>query len=305
MAADRVTGDPVEKWADRIRFVSGDGEECDLHGGILGPLPDIFHLPGLPKTAEEAADIAEVVAALNGLRRSLCGLPPLAFSADRIHVATEEEFSAKITLPGRRFEGKSLLGHAYLWRGWPRHEFQAILAHELTHAASYLWLDYRDRPVVTAGGLTLPRILLRRQGLVLIDPSFGTLLPHFHGLNEGATELFAIAVRQSLARDSKTLDAAARRSLAGFLTSPPLIAFADRLVRTAADGDDAGIMPALKTLFLDLFGGTDRFLSQLEARLPGATEVLRRTGARPPELLAAAEALRFDQLAGFIRPYCK
>ncbi len=302
MGEDRDTTDPVEKWADRVRFITGE-QECDMHRNMLGKMPEIFRVTDLPKTEEESADIAEVVAALNAMRRSLCGLPPLVIADERVHITAPEEFRAKIA-PGGRFQGKSLLGHVYLWRGWPRHEFQALLAHELAHAASYLWIDIRDEIGTTPQGLVLPKVLLRRQGMVLIDPSFNTLLPHFHGLNEGATELFAIAVRQSLAQTSTTLDAAARRSLASFVSSLPLLAFTDSLVQAVAGGE-GNTMPTLKTLFLDYFAGTDRFLAALEARLPGATEVLRRTGARPKELLPAAERLGFERTAAVIRLFCR
>lgn len=294
---------PVQKWADRIR-VLGPALECvqEMTGGTLGKLPDFFKVSDLPKTAEESAAIDEVVAAMNVFRCSFCGLPPVDFSPDRVHILSQEEFRKKIS--PERFQGKAWCGHIYLWRGWPLWMLQAILAHELFHAVSYLWFDLTQPGTVTADGLRLPALFMRRAGLVLVDPSYGTLLPHFHGLNEGATETAAIAIRNIIARRTRLLDEAGKRSIIDFVTSPPLVAFTDRLITIAA-GPRADVMGTMKELFLDCLNGTDGFLAQLDARLPGATEVLRRTGARPQELLPAAEELGFTDLVEPLRHYCE
>lgn len=302
---DKTAADMKDrKWVDRIRVIDVDsGGIVDAPVDSLGPPPDRFSVQDLVKTAEELAAIDEIEAAFNVFLCSFCGLPPVRFDPERIHVLSEAEFKAKVGgAHSGRFQGKSWFGHVYLWRGWPLWMFQAILAHELFHDISYAWFDIRTKPETTVDGLKLPSLLPRRMGMVLIDPSYRTLLPHFHGLNEGTTETAAMAIRQLVSRRSRLLDEAGRQTLMNFTVSPPLAAFTDRLVNTAVGGPDDAFA-TMKKLFLDCLQGTDNFLAQLEARLPGATERLRRTGARPDELLPAAEELGFADLAEAIRPY--
>jgi len=292
--------EPVERWADRIRYMNA-AYECllDADGSILGPLPDRFQVADLPKTSEETAAIGEAIGALNEFRRILCGLPPVIFPQSRVHILSKEEFRAKIAPV--RFQGRAYFGHVYLWRGWPLPVFQALLVHELVHAVSYLWLDLTEAGAV-AGGQKLPPILPRRQGLILIDPSFNTLLPHFHGLNEGATETAAMIIRRLVASRTRLLDDAGKQALSKFVCSPPLVGFTERLVQIAAGAAGETLDPYRK-LYIDCFTGTDEFLKMLESRLPGATEVLRATGAQPHELAAAADKLGWAAEAAHIRQY--
>lgn len=297
-------GKPAEKWADRIRFISGSPETAlEADEADIGALPDVYRCSDeRPKTAEEVAAIADVTVALNDFRRMMCDLAPLAFPPERVHILGHDEFQTKIG--HGRFSGKSILGHVYLERGGPTHLLMALLAHEMTHAVSYLWLDVRDKDAVTVDGLRLSRVLMRRTGLALIDPSYGTLLPHFHGLNEGATEMAACIIRRLAAANAVNLNKTGKRSLIGFVSSPPLMAFIERLIAVACGvaGDRVAMS---RKLFTDLFAGTDKFLHSLEANLPGAIEVLRATGQTPMELLAAAAKLGFDKEAEFIRTFCE
>jgi len=304
MEKTHAAGTPADKWVDRIRLIDVDtGEIHEATGDLLGPAPERFGVRALFKTPPEQAAIEETVAALNEFLVSFCGREPVTVDPERIHILTREEFCAKVGVarPDTAL-GKSWFGHVYLWRGWPLWLFQSVLAHELFHNIAYFWVDVRTKPETAADGLRLPIFLQRRMGLVLRDPSFHTLLPHFHGLDEGATEMAAIVIRQIIAKKSRLLDDEGRRSIKAFMFSPPLTAFADRLV-TAAVGAGGSIMETLKKIFLDCLNGTDDFLAQLETRLPGATEVLRRTGSRPDELLPAAEELGFSDLDAIIRPY--
>lgn len=304
MSKTTVNEGAVSKWADRVRLIdSATGQILESSGDVLGPPPERFLVQDLPKTAEETAAIGEVVDALNEFLSSCCGLPPVRIDPDRIHVLSKEEFQGSVGgAQSGRFQGKSWFGHVYLWRGWPLWIFQAILAHELFHDVSYSWFDIRTKPETTADGLRLPQFLPRRKGLILIDPSYHTLLPHFHGLNEGATETAAIAIRQIIARSSSLLDDDDRESIKSFTISPPLLSFTDQLVMSAV-GAGGSIGDTLRRLFRDCLLGTDDFLGQLEAQLPGATEILRRTGARPEELLPAALELGFGAVAKSILPY--
>ncbi len=293
----------ASKWADRVRLIDpATGEVTEASGDILGPPPERFCVQDLPKTAEETAAIGEVIDALNSFLGSCCGLPPARIDPESIHILTQEEFRGSVGgAQSGRFQGKAWFGHVYLWRGWPLWMFQAILAHELFHHVSYSWFDIRTGPETTAAGLRLPRFLPRRMGLILIDPDYGTMLPHFHGLNEGATETAAIAIRQIIARDSKLLDDEDRRSLKSFTISPPLLTFTDQVIMSAVG--DGGVVETVRLLFRDCLLGTDDFLGRLEARLPGATNILRRTGARPEELLPSALELGFGAVAKSILPY--
>ncbi len=294
----------ASKWVDRVRLIDpATGEIAEASGDVLGPPPERFGVQDLAKTPEELAAIEETVAALNEFLRAFCGRPAVTVPPDLIHVLSTEEFRAKVGVARPESAlGKSWYGHIYLWRGWPLWLFQAVLAHELFHNIAYHWLDVRTRPETTRDGIKLPLVLERRMGLILRDPSYGTLLPHFHGLNEGATEMAAIAIRQIIARNSRLLDDEGRRSITAFNISPPLLGFTDQLVTRAA-GAEAGIGDVLRRLFRDCLQGTDEFLGQLEKQLPGATEILRRTGARPEELLPAALELGFGQVAKSILPY--
>jgi hypothetical protein len=299
---DQKTADsaPVERWVDRVRYMNA-AYECllDTDGSILGPLPDRFRVADLPKTPEETAAIDEAIGALNEFRRILCGLPPVIFPQSRVHILSKEEFRSKIS--PARFQGKVEFGHVYLWRGWPPPVFLALLTHELVHAVSYLWLDLNEAGTIV-GGQKLPRILQRRQGLILIDPSFNTLLPHFHGLNEGATETAAIIIRHMVASRTKLLDAASQATLSKFICSPPLVHFTERLAMLAA-GAASDTIGVYRKLYVDCFTGTDEFLKALEPKLPGATEVLRATGARPDELAVAADKFGWADDAARIRQY--
>jgi hypothetical protein len=291
---------PAERWVDRVRYVN-ETFQClyDEDGSILGPLPDRFQVVDLPKTTEEKIAIEEAVAALNEFRRILCGLPPVIFPESRVHILTKDEFRSKVA--PNRFHGKAHFGHVYLWRGWPMPVFQALLAHEMVHAVSYLWFDI-SKPGTVAYGLELPPILQRRQGLILTDPSYHTLLPHFHGLNEGATETAAMIIRSRIASGTRLLDDAGKRVLSKFVASPPLVGFTERLAQIAA-GPGGDTLEPYRKLYIDCFTGTDEFLKMLESRLPGATEVLRATGAQPHELAAAADKLGWPAVAAAIRKY--
>ena len=296
-----VVGQP-EKWADRIRLFSTDSPEPqELGPEDAGPLPDAYGVTDLEKTETEVQAINEVVAGLNELRRVLFGDAPLAFSAERVHLVTPEEFQAKIA-PSRRFKGKAMYGHVYLWRGWPVADLQALLAHELTHAVSYLWLDVHQEGADAGDGIKWPPITMRRNGLVLIDPSFGTWLPHFHGLNEGVTETTAMMIRRIVAAKSLLLDEGGRKHLSSWTSSPPLVKFMDTLVATAA-GPDGDSVATWKLLIRDLLTGTDEFLPLLETKLFGSTHILRCTGATPLELLAAVKKLGFEDTAAFISKF--
>lgn len=300
--SDKKTADmaPVERWVDRVRYVD-ENFQClyDRDGSVLGALPDRFRVVDLPKTAGETAAIEETVAALNEFRLILCGLPPVKFDLARVHILTKEEFRAKIS--PARFQGKSDFGHVYVWRGWPLPVFLALLAHEMVHAVSYTWFDI-SQPGTVAYGLRVPSILPRRQGMILHDPSYHTLLPHFHGLNEGATETAAMIIRSRLAANTRLLDDAGRKVLVDFVSSPPLVGFTERLAQTAA-GPAGDTIEPFRKLYVDCFTGTDEFLKMLEPRLPGATEVLRATGAQPHELAAAADKLGWTAFAAAIRKY--
>ncbi|MFA6604087.1 MAG: hypothetical protein WCT10_04630 [Patescibacteria group bacterium] len=288
---------PQDKWADRIRLFSGSpAQAAEWKTEEAYALPDPLHVRDLPQTEIEIAAIGEVTAVLNDLIKIMCGLGPFIFSADRVHILDAAEFQAKV---GRgRFSGRSRLGHVYLERDQSTANFMGLLAHEMFHAVSYLWLDLWEAGAVSADGTKWPRVTIRRSGMTLIDPSYGTWLPHFHGLNEMVTELTAVIVRQLLAPKSFLLDAAGRKQLGSLVCSPPLVAFANRLVGTVAGpGNDHA--PAARTLISDCLLGTDVFLGLLEAKLPGATDILRCTGARPDELRTAAERLGFADLAAF------
>ncbi|HTM67924.1 MAG TPA: hypothetical protein VL426_01355 [Candidatus Binatia bacterium] len=295
---------PAAKWADRIRIFSGSpAQAVEMTPEELAqPLPDPYRVIDLEKTDEESAAIGEIVAAVNDLRRLFCGYGPLAIAEERVHILSEEEFHAKIA--PSRFQGKSRFGHVYLWRGWPLSDLMALLAHELMHDVSYLWIDFWAPGAVSADGVRWPPFVERRQGMVLIDPSYGTWLPHFHGLNECVTETSAVLVRKMAAGRTRLLDAAGRERLAKFVTSEPLLAFTDALIAASA-GPGGDTVAAWTALFRDNLAGTGEFLRLLDARLPGATEVLRATGARPTELLPAAEKLGLESAATLIRLYCR
>jgi len=291
---------PVERWADRIRLLDANAAcQADVSGERIGPLPEQFRVKDLLKTAEEIAVIGEVTAALNDFRRIVCGLPALTFAPERVHLLAADAFDVN-GAPGR-FQGKAWLGHVYLGRGWPLWLFQALLAHEMFHAMSYLWVDFCPQGATTDLGLKLPYAVLRRGGMLLIDPSYGTMLPHFHGLNEGVTETAVTVICRMMAAKTKLHSEEDKRKLAGFVNSLPLVSFVDKLVEIVSS-PAPDTMDAFRTLLLDNFNGTDEFLKRLEPRLPGATERLRRTGARPEdELIPAAEDLGLADLADDIR----
>jgi len=291
-----------ELWANRVRMMVGEPEVAHDAGELTDSLPDFYRVTDLPKTDFELAAIDEIMETINLFRGAVCGLPAATFSPERVHVITDEEFRKRIS--PIRFEGKILLGHVYLRRNANQQMFIAILAHELLHALSYLWLDLRDKARINEDGLKLAKLMIRRAGMVLIDPSYHTLLPHFHGLNEFAAEQGAIAVRQIMAKQTDLLDSKGKLELANFITSPPLLTMFDRLVRIAAQPSQDTVAVQQK-LFVDLFTGTDEFLAALEVNLPGATEVLRRTGARPFELLNAAKELGLAKEAELIKQFIK
>ena len=294
---------PKEKWADRVRIFSGSpARPRELGQDEISALLDCSGLPELanPKTEIETAAIAEVAAALNEYCQIMCGLGQLAFPAERVHLYSEEDFAKK---SGGRFDGKGSLGHVQLRRGWPMADLLALLAHEMFHAVSYLWLDLWEPDAVSCDGIKWPFMTQRRAGMVLIDPSWHTWLPHFHGLNEGVTEMSAMVVRQMIAKRSKLLDEAGRQRLARFVVSDPLVAFTERLLAVAS-GPGHDTIAALRLLVGDCLKGTDEFLTLLETKQPGATAILRCTGATPRELAVAATSLGFSDLARAISACC-
>jgi len=269
--------------------------------GEAGPLPDVYGVTDLPKTEEETAAIAEVVEALNWFRRFVCDLPPVRFAPEMVHVLTPEEYRTKVV--PERFQARTWLGHVYLWRGWPPPVFQAILANIMVQASACLRLDLNGP--AAAQGEKGRRSWLRRSGLVTFDPGQKDARPHFHGLSQGAAEYIAMCLRQRLARQSRLLDEAGKKTVAGFMTSPPLAYFTERLIMTASGTSVRGSVGTAAGLFLDYFHGTDVFLGKLEGRLPGATEILRHGGATPVELSSTADKLGFGDTAAFIRQFCR
>jgi hypothetical protein len=292
---------PKESCADLIKVFTKRSDEPMVVGRedpIM--LPDLCGVVDLKKTPQEETQISETVEAINVIRQRL-KLEPRLFSLERVHVLSPEEMYSKVV--PTRFAGKALYGHVYLLRNESPVDFQAILAHELTHALSFSWLELHHDGAEAWPGERWPPVCSRRTGLALIDPSYGTWLPHFHGLNEGVTESVALMARGILSNRSKVLGEQEKQRIVRWMSSPPLVKFIDELVLLVAGEGDS--VPVWSVLAKDLFAGADEFLKLLEVKLPGATERLRRTGARPPELLAAAVDLGLDGLSVYIAKYCK
>src|SRR3989344_2276800 len=297
---------PVEKWADRIRIFDGSPAQAVEVGAadLSVRLPDLFQVRDADKTAGAQTAISETVAAINELRRIFGGFGPLKISEVRVHILDEAECQNKIS-PGRAsVQGRSRFGHVYLRRSLPLADFMAVLAHELLHDISYLWLDCWKPGAVSADGIRWPPFVERRQGMLLIDPSYGTWLPHFHGLNEAVTETAAMLVRGLMVDRTCLLDDTGKQRLKTFVSSQPLVALMDCLLATTA-GPGGDAIAVWNTLFRDFLTGTDEFLLLLEKRLPGATEILRATGARPEELLPTAEKHGLTDIVPLIRQFCR
>ncbi len=303
-AARKEVGSAVKR-VDRIRIISGAPAQChELTGGDLAmDMPDVYRVHDLVKTDEEKSAIGECVAAINRLRSIFGGFDPITVPEERIHIVSEEEFRTRVAANQPLAEAKTRINHVYMARGRPLVEFQATLVHELLHAISYLWLDFHEPDAITDDGIDWPPIIIRRQGMELIDPSYGTWLPHFHGLNEGVTETAAVLARKMMADESRLLGAADRELMRHLESYGPLVPFIDLLIAKAA-GSDSDAIAAWSLLFRDYLTGTDAFLQKLEERLPGATNVLRCTGAMPHELLPAAERLGLAEMAQLIRLFC-
>jgi hypothetical protein len=287
-----------EKWVDEVIVkAAAPGRERVLRDICSGPAPDPYKVVDLAKTPEESRAIGEVVAAANALRTKTCGLPVLAFSPARVHVLRREEFRGKVSM---RADGKTMMGHIYLWRGLPRHIFYACLAHEMIHAFSFLRLTVKDPLVVPPGSEPDAPVSFSRYGMLCSDPVHGLRLPHFHGLNEAATEACAIGVRAYAADRSAVLDGAEKEALARVVFYEEVFTLVEHIVRRAA-GRAGDPMAFWRLLMRDHLTGTDTFLAAVEPSFPGTTEVLRGTGSGPEEVAVAADRLGLTDLASTIR----
>jgi hypothetical protein len=291
-----------EFWANRVRVFSAQPERLLRESDWRKPLPNVYGLEGRMKSRFEITALQATLLGVNQFRRATCFLPDEAFSLKRLHILSEQECASSIG--GPTIGGKCVLGHVFVRDNFDPEIFIAILCHELLHALSYYWIDIRPKSIVTADGLKIPFFLQRRHGMLLIDPSFGTMLPHFHGLNEYATEHAAIVVRNVIARKTQLLDEGQKKILRSFVSSPPLLQFFSDLITMAVPNEKQQAAFHC-VLYADYFQGTDNFLQMLEKDIPGVTEVLRRTGAKPAELFKAAEELGMTKTAEFISQHIK
>ena len=281
-----------EKWANEVRVTAATPErETALRQEYSGPLQEPYGVLDTEKTQMEIDAVGETARAVNDFLQLFCGLPPLGFSPDRVHIIPREQFAAKVSKFG---QGKTMLGHIYLWQGLPVTDLISCLTHEMVHAAAYLSLVVRE-----VDGRR--QITCRRMGMLLADPTYGLNLPHFHGLNEAVTETAAVGVRHVLAaRLPHLLGPDQQHSLCATVHYECAVTLIDRIVAKLA-GNGSETNEIWKTLFLDHIKGTDAFLALLDARLPGATDVLRCTGARPDEVAPALEKLGFPSEAAMTR----
>lgn len=285
---------PEEKWADDVFVHSDDPDDLPRVAAILdGGIPDFHGIRDVDqaKTAEETAAVKEVTAAINVFRAQL-GLDMIGFDPDRCHLLTETDYEAHVShsLPGST--AMAVYGHCYLTRPNDLSELVIDLTHEMSHAIAYLAIDVICRPG------RKPLLFFYRNGYLRQRRHDGRII--MAGLNEAATEIMAINLRDIIRQGSRVLDDEGAKRISGLITSYfPQVRLITDLINDLMD--NAPDEQPLKEFFLGYLTGENRFLRRLAAAYPGILQALCRMDQTAQSAIAVAERFGLPDTAEEIR----
>lgn len=211
----------------------------------------------------------------------------------RIHLVEKEEFRAKISADA---EAKTVLGHVYIT---PRPDqpvdFARVVSHELAHAVSH----YELEATVLSEEKRL-KLRERRLGAMFRPQGVSGTHLYFNGLNEAATELFAVAVRKRIS-GWLPFDEVQTTELTSRVDYHPQVLLLTELIRRVASAEGTRPADVRRMVFRDYLNGTAEFLRHVRNSVDRrAVKLLASMGSEPEEARRISDALGFSECSARI-----
>lgn len=287
-----------EKWNYKLYLTGSESPEKEAVRKSFQEesTAEIYNVRDLKRTKVEKQAIDTALTSTEQAIVDL-GLTCPAINQESIHIVTAKEFETKVDPESR---GLTSFGNIYIIRDSNYPRFIHDLTHELSHLVSFYALNVKHS-YDEENKKGQNEVGLRKSGFSFI-PKAGQSDPHFNGLDEAVTEMFAQKIREKYIQSRPELKDETKEFLVKKIVYWSHIMVIDQVI-SAITSNDEEYKQMEQDFFRDKITGESKVLKKISLYNKEWIKILYTMGSSDEDARNAAMQMGFTELAKKIEEY--